>query len=222
MIGDRRTRPLHWAGAVVVTALAGGLSIASCNKPTPVEPPMIPEFERRITAYLDVQRNAIAELPALKRTDDPIEITAREQAMGQAIRNARSNAKQGDIITPEIGNYFRRLVKEDAAARTPEELKLMRDEIPAFEPTVNQTYPPQYPLATFPATLLKVMPALPEGLEYRLVSRSLILRDIKANIIIDFLADVFHTEGHLTWRSQMPRPEGAAQASCVKSSAFGA
>jgi hypothetical protein len=156
-----------------------------------VEPPMVPEFERRLAIYQDVQNRAIAELPALKRTDDPVEITAREVAMGSAIRAARANAKQGDVISPEIAGYFRRLVKEDLASRTPEEQKLMKDEIPSFQPSVNQTYPSDYPLATFPATLLKLMPTLPEGFEYRLLTNALIIRDIKANIIIDFIPDVF-------------------------------
>src|SRR6185436_5238208 len=101
-----------------------------------------------------------------KRTDDPVEITAREVAMGQAIRAARASAKQGDIIVPETASYFRKLIKEDVKSRTAPEQKTMKDEIPPFTPAVNQTYPSDHPLATFPATLLKIMPTLPEGLEY--------------------------------------------------------
>ena len=67
----------------------------------------------------------------------------------------------------------------------------MLDEIPNFRPRVNQPYPSFWPLATFPASLLEVMPALPEVLEYRLLSESLILRDVKANIVVDFMLDVY-------------------------------
>jgi hypothetical protein len=35
------------------------------------------------------------------------------------------------------------------------------------------------------------MPALPDGLEYRLLSDALILRDVRANLIVDFMLDVF-------------------------------
>ena len=176
--------------AVMVAVCGVWLPAAGCNKPEPVETPMVPEFERRLNIYLDVQKRATAELPALKRTDDPVEITSREVAMGSAVRAARANAKQGDVMSPEIAGYFRRLIKEDLSSRTPEEQKLMKDEIPNFPPAVNQTYPSDHPLATFPATLLKVMPTLPEGLEYRFVAGALIIRDIKVNLIVDFIPDV--------------------------------
>ena len=51
----------------------------------------------------------------------------------------------------------------------------------------NQVYPTTYPLATFPATLLPLLPALPEQLEYRVVQHYLVLRDIEANLILDFM-----------------------------------
>jgi hypothetical protein len=56
---------------------------------------------------------------------------------------------------------------------------------------VNQPYPGFWPLATFPASLLQVMPALPDVLEYRLLSESLILRDVTANIVVDYMRDVY-------------------------------
>jgi hypothetical protein len=86
---------------------------------------------------------------------------------------------------------LRRLIKRDFRTRSTAERKLMMDEIPNFRPRVNQVYPSVWPLATFPATLLKVMPALPEVLEYRLLSEALILRDVKANIVVDFILDVY-------------------------------
>ena len=36
-----------------------------------------------------------------------------------------------------------------------------------------------------------LMPMLPEILEYRLLSESLILRDVTANIVVDFILDVY-------------------------------
>ena len=111
--------------------------------------------------------------------------------MGEAIRAARANAKPGDIITPDVAANFRRLIKADFEGRTATEKKMMKDEIPPFEPKINQTYPSDHPLATFPATLLAVMPTLPEGLEYRFLIDALIIRDIKANIIIDYILGVF-------------------------------
>ena len=56
---------------------------------------------------------------------------------------------------------------------------------------VNTVYPTTIPLATFPANLLKVLPELPKEFEYRIVGRSLILRDTTGNVIIDVMRDVF-------------------------------
>ena len=49
------------------------------------------------------------------------------------------------------------------------------------------------PLATFPPALLRKLPDLPPELEYRIVARSLLLRDVKANLIVDILRDVVPT-----------------------------
>ena len=189
MVSDRPSIVHAIRVSAVVSAMA--LCQVACNKPPQEDTPTVPEFEKRVAAYMDLQRKTIADLPALKRTDDPVEITAREVAMGDAVRRARANAKQGDIIVPETAAYFRKLIQEDLQGRTPPEKKVMQDEIPRFAPKINQSYPPEHPLATFPATLLKVMPALPEELEYRLLSDALIIRDTKANIIVDYILDVF-------------------------------
>jgi hypothetical protein len=45
-------------------------------------------------------------------------------------------------------------------------------------------------LQTFPPTLLANLPKLPPELEYRFVDNALILRDTKANVVVDFLPDV--------------------------------
>ena len=58
---------------------------------------------------------------------------------------------------------------------------------------INTIYPTTLPLATFPPALLRKLPDLPPELEYRIVGRSLILRDVKANLIVDILRDVVPT-----------------------------
>ena len=49
------------------------------------------------------------------------------------------------------------------------------------------------PLATFPATLLPLLPRLPEQLEYRVVQNYLVLRDIEANLILDVMPNAVPT-----------------------------
>jgi hypothetical protein len=149
------------------------------------------DFSGKIAAYVELEKKVAAGLPPLKRTDDPAEIALRESALADAIRVGRAQARPGDVLTPQVARLFRRIVKNDFRRRPLQSRNLMRDEIPHFRPKINQTYPSAWPLATFPVTLLDKLPALPDGLEYRLLSEALILRDVKANIIIDFILDVF-------------------------------
>jgi len=55
---------------------------------------------------------------------------------------------------------------------------------------VNTTYPTQLPLATFPPRLLQRLPDLPPELEYRIVGRHIVLRDVTANVVVDVARDV--------------------------------
>ena len=52
---------------------------------------------------------------------------------------------------------------------------------------VNAIYPPDAPLPTTPPQVLMNLPKLPEQLEYRIVGKNLIIRDVEANIIVDFV-----------------------------------
>jgi hypothetical protein len=52
---------------------------------------------------------------------------------------------------------------------------------------VNATYPEGEPLPTTPPQVLMNLPKLPPELEYRIVGKTLIIRDLDANIIVDFV-----------------------------------
>ena len=80
---------------------------------------------------------------------------------------------------------------------------------------VNTVYPTTIPLATFPPVLLRKLPDLPPELEYRLVAHSLILRDVKANLIVDILRDVVRDDSELILRGRayhaIPTPHDCAE-----------
>src|SRR5678816_384164 len=61
-------------------------------------------------SYMAVHKDAVKDAPALRETKNPGEIKATQEAIGAKIRAARATAKQGDILTPEIQNKFRRLM----------------------------------------------------------------------------------------------------------------
>ena len=47
------------------------------------------------------------------------------------------------------------------------------------------------PLQSTPPSLLLNLPVLPKGIEYRVVDHALLLRDTEANIVVDYIPDVF-------------------------------
>jgi hypothetical protein len=159
---------------------------------------MFADFAARLDAYLKLREPLTDSIGDLDPAWTQEEIAGRATALGKAIISARRNAKQGDIFSPEIAAFLATLIKQEYARR-PETVIETRDdqqeELPTFTPRVNQLYPTTYPLATFPPALLPVLPPLPEEVEYRIVRDYLILRDIEANVILDFMPQAVPWQG---------------------------
>ena len=157
---------------------------------------VLADFQKRIDTYMAIHKAAAKDSLPIKETNNPAEIKAAQQALGAKIRAARADAKPGDVLTPEIRNKFRRLmypvVQGTAGRETKEELEEdvhEKDEGIPKKVTlkVNANYPEGNPLPTTPSNVLMSLPKLPEQLEYRIVDKNLILRDVQANIIVDFI-----------------------------------
>jgi hypothetical protein len=166
---------------------------------------VLADFQKRVDAYMAIHRDAAKDAPALKETNDPAKIKAAQEALGANIRAKRATAKPGDILTPEVQNKFRRLmypvvqgpaaqgtsgsakaVKADVKDELKENTEERKEEGRPVPLKVNAVYPPDTPLPSTPPQVLKSLPKLPEQLEYRIVGKSLIIRDVEANIIVDF------------------------------------
>ena len=149
-------------------------------------------FHDRLGEYMTFHNNVQKMVPPLKETAEPEEITKREQALGRMLIERRPNAKEGDFFTKEYQPYLIDTIKNDFAERPLADRKALMVELPKnVKVQVNTIYPSTLPLATFPPKLLQKLPELPEGLEYRIVGRHLILRDVKGNVIVDLMRDVF-------------------------------
>jgi len=80
------------------------------------------------------------------------------------------------------------VIQQDAEERSRKDKKAAMEEVPPYDPPkVNASYPEKAPLATVPPLLLNNLQRLPDGLEYRFMGRDLILRDVKTNLIVDFI-----------------------------------
>jgi hypothetical protein len=148
------------------------------------------EFSKRVDEYVTLRNRLADSAGTVDENMDQQKIADRASGLAAAILSARPQAKQGDIFTPEAATVFATMIKEEYSRRPPPVLDAREDtqeELPNFTPEVNQLYPTTYPLATFPPALLPLLPRLPEQLEYRVVQHYLILRDVEANLIVDFM-----------------------------------
>ena len=194
----RTSRRLTSLGAVIVTAVTAGatwMGAAAGGGPQrdDVNPraAAVQAFATRVKAYLDLRGNVESGLPKIHETDDPTKLHAREAALGEAVRAVRADAKEGDLFGPDMSPLLIEIIRKDWRRRAPRDRAALQVEMPKpFVPKVNMTYPSTHPLVTFPPMLLRQLHQLPEGLEYRFVGRHVILRDVKANLIVDVLRDV--------------------------------
>jgi hypothetical protein len=148
-------------------------------------------FLDRLQQYVTFHNNVEKMVPPLTETADPTKIAAREKALGEALIKQRPDAKEGDFFIKEYQPILIKIVREDFAKRSRVDRKALMQELPkGMQVAVNTVYPTTLPLATFPGKLLKALPDLPPELEYRIVGRHVILRDVTANVIVDVMRDV--------------------------------
>lgn len=159
--------------------------------PSPARPDVAAgfrEFSVRVQAYIKLQQTVATSVPALKSTDLPEIISAYQQVLARKIREARPEAKEGDIFTPAACDAFRRASL--AAFEGPHSANsraYMEPDSP--DPTmplsVNGVYPGTEPVTALSPALLAAFPPLPVELAYRIVGRTLILVDVKSNLVVD-------------------------------------
>jgi hypothetical protein len=152
----------------------------------------IQEFEKRVAGYLKLRKPLEANLPALKPTGSPEQIRHREKTLAARIREARKDARQGDIFSAEIAQEFRRLLRIATREPNRDQVKKSLDRAApvALQLKVNQEYPSGVPLQSTPPTLLMNLPRLPKELDYRVAGHDLVLRDTQANLVVDLLPGV--------------------------------
>lgn len=145
----------------------------------------------RLKSYLDIHKKMEEGLPKLPTEATPQQIDANQRMLEKKMRDARKNAKQGEIFTPEAQPVIKRLLA--AVFSGPEGKQLMAsimDEYPkGLKLVVNGRYPDAIPVSTVPPEILQTLPQLPEDMEYRFIGRHMILLDTHAHVIADLIED---------------------------------
>jgi hypothetical protein len=120
-------------------------------------------------------------------------VHAHAIALGELIISARQRAKQGDMFFIQIDSLIRERAQAVFARPEGAQYKATIQDEQAERNVaahVNQRYPDDLPLSAVPASVLVSLPPLPPELQYRFLRRHLILIDIGARIIVDYLPDV--------------------------------
>ena len=172
-----------------------GVALAAAHQPVNPQADEMAQFSRRVSSYLSLQKKVEGALPSQKETSDPDKIRVNIASLANGVRAERANAKSGDVFGG-AAEQFRQIIKQDAGNRSVRDAFASMQEVPKkTAPKVNGDYPENAALATVPALILNRLQRLPDGIEYRFMGRDLILRDTKANLIVDVLHEAVPTVG---------------------------
>lgn len=145
-------------------------------------------FLKRIDGYITLHKKLEAMLPALPKDATPQQIDQNQRALAALVTEARKDAKPGDLFTPDIQRLIHRFMAQAfSGQRGAQARKYVHDEPHPVVPEINKRYPDTVPLATMPLRVLEWLPKLPEELEYRFVANHLILMDVHAHLILDYV-----------------------------------
>ena len=182
--------PSHRLTAVCLLALLGLAGTGAAPPPQNTEREILQRFQQQIDEYMEIHRRFEKDLPPVK-PQNPAEVSASQKALAAKIRLERKNPVPGAIFTPVTRTIFRRRLQAQLTGPDGAAIRqlLTADTPRSFPLRVNAEYPRGWPLSSVPPAVLAALPKLPDDLEYRFVGRDMILLDVHANLIVDFIKD---------------------------------
>jgi hypothetical protein len=169
---------------------------------TPEEKHALLEFNAGLHNYFQIHRLATEKLGQafqFKVADSGEDIVQREHVLAREISELRQNAMEGELFTPAVKAYFAERL--DSAYRS-NPLAISASlacvsEIVEEKLNPNSVYPEDWGYNMMPPTLLLAITELPEDLEYQIVNRDMIIRDVDSNLVVDVMrnAITFPLEG---------------------------
>jgi len=188
--------PVRDLTAIVWTTFAVLLaSCMSCGSSAQTRPPLPSEretlhrtFQLRVADYLTLHCRLQSPRPRTRLTE-PIQMTFLSRAaLASEIRDARAGAKQGEIFSPDIATMFRESIQ--AALRdgllsevlSALEKRALAEPVPVVNGDVEGTA-----MISLPGCLQQVFPPLPPELQYAFLHRHLLLVDVHAGLIVDYV-----------------------------------
>ena len=149
------------------------------------------QYLRRVEEYLSLHRKLEATMPPLPAHAGPSDVDGHATRLARLIAASRATAKQGDIFPRETRAYFRRQIgRALSGADGPSMRRSIMDENPGkVQLRINGRYPQGIPVTTMPPGILGALPKMPDELEYRFIGKRLILLDVHAQLVVDYIDD---------------------------------
>jgi hypothetical protein len=186
-----------------VLSVASTLAVSQQAGQKPTAPPPAPgqptrvnadaltsvQFLKRIDEYIALHKKLEATLPARPEHATPEQVNAHARALSRLIAEARPRAKQGDLLPPDTRAYLRRQIAAGLSGPDGPDARrsIMEDNPGKVKLQVNGRYPDGVPFTTMPAPVLAELPRLPADVEYRFIGDRLILLDVHAQLVVDFM-----------------------------------
>jgi hypothetical protein len=178
--------------AVLLSIFAGSLSLvwASTGQPeTSADAAAIKQVEVAIAKYMGMRQGLRSEVRGPVKNSSSTQLNDASDALAGAIQRARRGAQVGSIFNKRAGAVIKRRIAD--TVRTENMVATLADiddeGSAGPSPKVHLRLPVTAQMATMPPALLKVLPPLPKELEYRILGSYLVLRDIDASLILDYI-----------------------------------
>jgi hypothetical protein len=211
-------------GLVILAASGCGPRMAPTTVPPPLDPALVP-FQKALQAYVDQTQpyrkqaaQAAEQVPG--KTDAAVgaeaSVRARQNVLADALkRKVRPTAKQGDLLVAEAAAAIRQHIETAFASLRQD---LLRDALGEQNEagranTQSITINEHLDAPRLPPLLLELLPQLPKQLEYDFAGRTIVLRDVDADVVVDFLPEALPTAAPAEVPAVSPAPATGAAVS---------
>jgi hypothetical protein len=190
MIRTRRALKFIAIAAVVAAITTAAANNAQSPALSTSDQKLLSEFSKKAKDYINKEHMIAAD--KMKPTTDVAKLQQQRKQLRDAVQQSRANARQGDLFTSETSEVFRKLLANLLNGPEGKKIKISLNHAEpgaSAEFRVNGDFPNQsgQPIQSVPPTILKVLPALPKGMDYCIAGKTLALRDSSANLVVDYL-----------------------------------
>lgn len=186
-------------GALFTLSLAGSAPLVTLPGLTPPAPQtrvnedarLMSAFLERVKQYVELHRAADGTLPDAPKEATSQQVEEHTAALARLIGERRRRADQGEIFTRETRAFFRRQLARALAGPDGQQVRasIMEENPGPIRLRINGRYPDSVPVSTMPEPILAVLPVLPAELEYRFIGDRLVLLDVHADLVVDYIDD---------------------------------